>query len=842
MKCRSRNKAWLGAAISAVTQIAGAGINYLQQQKANRKKLQQQYISNSLEMQNNIGENANNDLNNYYDRVELVPQFPYGGNTNLKPNIIRGGHAIGLGNNLYLMSGRKHSQGGIDIGNNPETGIEVEGNEVVQTTPSSLRVFSAQPILGGISPAQYILGGANPNKVFAAQENWKRINRVNDDGTKYITGGKIDKNNFKTVLNKKNEEKFQNWYKNVSTILNIDSDPDNPFHAYDYRGYWLENRNKDIDYTQPDFHFTDKYKQPTHETFSIESQYAKKKYGINPESVGHWDGETFIPGKFNDLMSINRIRNNNNANNNSEYIPSENIINYIKSTEGFRDKWYQDSKGIWTVGYGFTGSKVRKMFPNGMTREQADKYLTDSLNIRKQILQRDTPNWDSLNQNQRDALLSYHYNIGEGNYRDKSPKMQQALKDKNWDIVSENIDAGYNDKKNPGLRKRRDYERNLFNTPVEYKYGGIHIKPSKRGTFTAAASKHGMGVQAFASKVLANKDNYSPTMVKKANFARNASKWNHKEFGGDMDFNYIIGKNNIYKLGGRRKAPTALENLNLDNNINIPDVNLNLDSNLKVRPMKYRNRDKGYKSKDLKGDKVTFDRNEENRVVNPNGKIGSDEVELLVNNLGNAGSVWFNNKTINSLDYGNAPIPLRAVKSKTRYNINPQLDNIREEVARGENDVTQNTASSKVALSRRQSLRGRGLQYANQLEGQRENIETELINRDRFNQQQVGNRNIERFNNWYRGLVDFENNRRNLKAENAVAGINNAADAIAGPQGYMAHRERRLDNDMKLNRDLLDLRVLSLLNPNAKGILDPEIKKAFDEYERLLRRRRGTII
>lgn len=1105
MKCRSRNKAWLGAAITAAAQIAGAGINYFQQQKANKKQLQQQYMSDILEMQNNIGENANNDLNNYYDRVELIPQFPYGGNSNLKPNIVRGGRAIDLGNNLYLMKGRKHNQGGIDIGSNPKTGIEVEGNEVVQTTPSSLRVFSAQPILGGISPAEYILGGVNPNKVFAAQENWKRINRIADDGTKYITGGKIDKRNFKTVLNKKNEAKFQNWYKNVSSILNIDSDPDNPFHAYDYRGYWLENRNKDIDYTQPDFHFTDKYKQPTHETFSIESQYAKKKYGINPESVGHWDNETFIPGKFNDLMSINRIRNNNDANNNSEYIPSENIINYIKSTEGFRDKWYQDSKGIWTVGYGFTGSKVRKMFPNGMTREQADKYLADSLNVRKQILQRDTPNWNSLNQNQRDALLSYHYNIGEGNYRDKSPKMQQALKDKNWDIVSKNIDAGYNDKRNPGLRKRRDYERNLFNTPVEFKYGGIHIKPSKRGTFTAAAKKHGMGVQAFASKVLANKDNYSPAMVKKANFARNASKWNHKKFGGDMTYSYILGKNNIYRLGGpisvtpitekrdntstryikdinpvkvskqdksnlryddgiqgylpivgdvlqgvqgikdikdkkyasgilslgllavpnvleksakgvgkivkksisnkrvydphnvskeilekvknddilraqyikeerkyqdiknklyneisgvdfdkmsiddlykydelqkradnlfnesmiyeyspnpdkeamlyhelygvekeldelkniyklpqnkakadiimhyddlpfkyggkvkyRRKAPNGLgiyfpttqdlhkdilydrdgnplfdteinpssvvadrvnktpdltsvnkeiddyiNNLNLDSNINIPDTNLNLDTDLKVNPMKYRKR---------------------------NGIIGSDEIGLGINLLGNLASSLINNKTINSLDYGNAPTPLRAVKLKTKYNINPQLDNIREEVARGENDVTQNTASSKTALSRRQSLRGRGLQYANQLEGQKENIETELINRDRFNQQQVGNRNIERFDNWYRGLVDFENNRRNLRAENAVAGINNAADAIAGPQGYIAHRERRLDNDMKLNRDLLDLKVFSLLNPNAKGVLDPEIKKAFDEYERLLRRRRGTII
>lgn len=62
--------------------------------------------------------------------------------------------------------------------------------------------------------------------------------------------------------------------------------------------------------------------------------------------------------------------------------------------------------------------------------------------------------------------------------------------------------------------------------------GTIHIKPSKKGTFTAAAKKHGKSVQSFASQVLANKENYSPAMVKKANFARNAAKWH--SFGGDL--------------------------------------------------------------------------------------------------------------------------------------------------------------------------------------------------------------------------------------------------------------------------------------------------------------------
>ena len=82
-----------------------------------------------------------------------------------------------------------------------------------------------------------------------------------------------------------------------------------------------------------------------------------------------------------------------------------------------------------------------------------------------------------------------------------------------------------------GLRDMKSI-RDFYDNSLKYADGGsINISPSKRGTFTAAATKHGMGVQEFASKVLANKDNYSPAMVKKANFAKNASKWKH-DLGG----------------------------------------------------------------------------------------------------------------------------------------------------------------------------------------------------------------------------------------------------------------------------------------------------------------------
>lgn len=107
------------------------------------------------------------------------------------PNIVRGGNAIPLGNNFYYIKGRKHSAGGVDIGADPKTGLEVEGEEVMKVTPKEVRVYSSVPFLQGNSPAELVMGGANPDAVFNAQEEFKDRNRINDDGSKYKNGGKI---------------------------------------------------------------------------------------------------------------------------------------------------------------------------------------------------------------------------------------------------------------------------------------------------------------------------------------------------------------------------------------------------------------------------------------------------------------------------------------------------------------------------------------------------------------------------------------------------------------------------------------------------------------------------
>ena len=792
----------------------------------------------------------------------------------VRPNVVSGGTAINLGNNLYYMRGKTHKQGGIDIGSNPKTGIEVENGEVVQTGRNGLRVFSAQPILNGISPANALLMGGNPNNIFNAQETWKQVNHYNDDGTKFQDGG---------------------------------------------------------------------------------------------------------------------------------YKPSQEIIDYIKKTEGFRDKWYKDGNGIDTIGYGFTGSRIKKLYPNGITREQADKEFADSIIKRAAILQRDTPNWNKLSQSQRDALLSYHYNVGEGSYRNKHKKLQQALTDSDWENVILNMDAGYNDKKNPGLKTRRDYERELFRsgmvasltgdeekafrtwydrysrsqnldpnpdakehyydyrtywknrtpeqkndewklgnhlpdtykmpghptfsiesiystrkTPggtwkkvglgpvydeqfvdskytkglkkynnVSFKMGGIHIKPSKRGTFTAAAKRHHMSVQEFARTVLNNRARYSAAMVKKANFARNASKWHKKELGGDMTKQYYITKDNIYSLGGNVRPKAELGTIRpqryYDNGtiyykvgdksftkeefaniygLNVNDVDTKFDfDDLTYIPKYTRN---SYvpnaitSTKDASLSKPDFNSTMLSAFPNPDfdGSVGTikeksstgvtpknpyysrlnvglhkignylkdnpDAIGLGINLTGNLAASLINRSAIKGMRYTPAPIPISAQKLPTRININPQVSEIKENIAGQERLIADNTADSRVALARRQKVRNQGSRQFQSLIGDKHNTEVQLRTADILNRQGVDAQNIGQFNQWRAGLYDFENKRREMQAENSVAGINNAAEAIAGERGYLARREAKQQN-------LLNMGLIAATSPNAQKVIG---SKEFEEWLR----------
>ena len=175
----------------------------------------------------------------------------------LYPNIVRGGMAIPLGNNYYFMKGRKHNQGGIDIGKD----LEVEGGEIMKLDENNVKVFSAVPFLNGQSPVEKILGGENPNKVFAQQERFKKVNKINDDGTKAKYGKRKintetipESEQYAVTISDKNNIEDSSYIKRIlqaaknNLTLNLDVQKERFYNHFDpYIPYTNENIKRAVE-------------------------------------------------------------------------------------------------------------------------------------------------------------------------------------------------------------------------------------------------------------------------------------------------------------------------------------------------------------------------------------------------------------------------------------------------------------------------------------------------------------------------------------------------------------------------------------------------------------------
>ena len=197
-----RPKAFIGAAISVGTSIVSGIIGNRKKKKAEQaERLRQERLQN-LQDHQALASAQNESMMSEEDRTQFLSQYlSKGGKVRTFPHkgtelrIVEGGTAIPIKKDSFLLKGRKHNTGGIVI-DAGKTGVEAEGGEVVQITPKQLKVFSAQPILNGNSPAELVQKGAKPSKVFNAQESFKDINGLNDDGTK-------KKRNMRTITGKK---------------------------------------------------------------------------------------------------------------------------------------------------------------------------------------------------------------------------------------------------------------------------------------------------------------------------------------------------------------------------------------------------------------------------------------------------------------------------------------------------------------------------------------------------------------------------------------------------------------------------------------------------------------
>lgn len=565
----------------------------------------------------------------------------------LNPKVVRGGKAIPLGNNFYYMQGRKHEQGGIDLGADDKNGLEVEGGEVVHTSKNSIKVFSAVPMLNGKSPAEKIINGENANKVFKEQEEFKDRNNFNDDGSKkYQNGGK-------------------RRYIGGSTN---------------------EARQK---YFDTDKELTDSVK------------VIAKRYNINPN-----------------LLASRMAKEG----------PIDKAINYYNDTNGKFDRrevhgsdWGLDdtgnnlNEGIITLKEPYLNYYDEEFF-NEKDRKVNSVYSPNwnfgisataaELEYRRNEMKKRFPN---LSDEQLDAAASAAFNRGIYG----ATKYIKQGRDLNEYSPFINI------KKMGGQVKK-----NIF---VELNVGGKK-KLVPASSFTGERQKALMGI---------NEDIDYINTPKYKGIIEEASITNPR-----------LSPNNVYKqLTNAAGTDDALKIKKLNN---IPN-----NINNKFSPAA------GHFNEITLGD-----------------IIGG-----VTNTIGSITNYNSNRRTLNNMKYSSAPLPIQAKKLKTRFNINPQLDKIREYLKATNRDIDANTASSRVALARKGIARTNALLQTNNLYATKENTETQLLNQDNMNQQNVAARNVEMYNRWREGKSNFDNMLLEKHAENTsdlIRGLTTTVQDIIG--------------------------------------------------------------
>ena len=348
------------------------------------------------------------------------------------------------------------------------------------------------------------------------------------------------------IMERVAEQNYKDWGLPNSDAALVQALNDN---TYNYRGYYNKYPNGKGNAVD---HWTDEFKTVYHPTFSNESIYSGKKSQYNPNGLkgGHWRGETFIPANW----QRNKFRKGGSTNESAGTSDFPIIVNgqplTIKQCAEFahgvlRNAGYLAQGNAWDS----TGSDVVYSGYNPSNRPET----FDSLAVLRYNNAASDSVYKNFDSNTLDVSKPYLVNMYYKGSKHLREAYENGTKDRagthtgylihdgnQWNVVH-NIDGtAHVDKftnvqggnKKYGVTSifapRKNTVWNTVRTRLGFENGGsIHIAPSKRGTFTAAATKHGMGVQEFASRVLRNKDSYSPAMVKKANFARNASKWNH---------------------------------------------------------------------------------------------------------------------------------------------------------------------------------------------------------------------------------------------------------------------------------------------------------------------------
>lgn len=857
-------------------------------------------------------------------------QYAVGGKI---PNVVAGGIAQPLGNNFFYMNGRKHSQGGIDIGPSDKTGIEVEGGEVVETNGNELKVYSAQPILNGASPAQLVMGGANPNKVFKAQEDFKDRNRINDDGSKYQNGG-IKKNNYnkndnttvakpviqeyipatgstKFIQDLRNKLTRNNTIKSgninivspefdiltgIRGIANTSNNIINNYigrklpNNYAYRRT-LQQELDDIINNNVFRKIPNNITVPKGKTITTSSgkKISLHKAGGNSHggkafSAGKvWDGTSSsgnkskeiiigVPGenaewmvghhgsykghyKFNDIeqgsglfvpfdennianISTNGLRAYKPSIFNNRYIPIE--LDKKRMGGLSRDKDYGSKKKPYpsVAKKDFAGG--HRSYPIPTKADAVDALRLAGLHGRSDVKAKVYNKYPELRKKGNTGLIvSISGNVKNGLIH--SPSSTGGLRDK-FAVGGKRIN-----------RHGRTWE---YDEQI-----GAYVPITNRTISRTSAypiNKSARGETIVGSYYTFRNGRWSKNSITNNNVNTNTNKsnidngnrrpqyyaerrlplfedgagitsglvragWSHGNNKGVSMNNTNIPSLSATKSSGKtprrgrskssqstQSVPTKTPPTTVYNR-NLPKVEASIPTTL---PVSTSTLAKGTTSSDGKG-KGKF-----------KNLTTADWIGLGSNIAGSLASYFSSKRVINKMRGPGQPTLISANKLKTKYNINPQLDRIREDKFEAYRDIDSNTASSRVSLARKQRVRNAAGQAANELYGNKENIETNLINQDRRNQQSVRQFNAQQYNQYIDRKTAFDNGIREAKVTN----INNLFSGInAGIQDMISGYENR----KALNNTIGAMRASA---PNVDDRIMRDAGVDYDEF--IIRKRR----
>lgn len=730
-------------------------------------------------------------------------QYAVGGKV---PNVVAGGIAQPLGNNFFYMNGRKHSQGGIDIGPSDKTGIEVEDGEVVETNGNELKVYSAQPIINGVSPAKLVMGGANPNKVFKAQEDFKDRNRINDDGTKYKEGGKIYQapdeykrqiaesgsiiiGGYPTIAGNRNYK----FIKGLTKASRIGRTATNFINLGRQKIYDLANK---IDNTWINQGIKEVYRTTI------------GKHGSNlPRTVD------YITNKLN--INEDNKKAMGGLNRNKDY--------------GSKKKPYPS-----VAKKDFAGG--HRSYPIPTKADAIDALKLAGLHGRNDVKAKVYNKYPELRKKGSNGLIvSINGNVKNGLLH--SPSSTGGLRDKfavggkrinrhgrTWEY-DEQIGA-YVPITNRTINRTSIYPINKSargETIVGSDYTFRNGRWSKNNTTNNNTNKSNIDNENRRPQYYAERR--LPLFEDGAGITSGLVRagWSHGNNKG-----ISINNTNIPSLsetkssgktprGGRSKSSQSTQSIPTKTpptavyNRNLPKIEASIPTTL---PVSTSTPAKGTTSSDGKG---------QGKFKN---LTTADWIGLGSNVAGSLASYFASKRAINKMRGPSQPTLISANKLKTKYNINPQLDRIREDKFEAYRDIDSNTASSRVSLARKQRVRNAAGQAVNELYGNKENIETNLINQDRRNQQSVRQFNAQQYNQYIDRKAAFDNSIREAKVTN----INNLFSGInAGIQDMIS----RYENRKALNNTIGAMRASA---PNVDDRIMRDAGVDYDEF--IIRKRR----